>query len=515
MQEIELKLGLDETQERRLRNSKAVKALSQGPASTETLVSIYYDTPDHALRAEGIALRLRRAGGEWVQTLKSARSEITGGLSTPVEIEYPVEEQVLDLTRIPDHDLRERVIGLARPGLEPVAETRFRRTKHILELPQAGVEAELAIDKGTLSSGGVAESFVEAELELKSGPVSGLYDLACRIFPSGPIRFATASKSERALNLSGSCAGPSLRKARPVELDGSRPVEEAAIRILNEGLAHAAPNIVLVLESEVMEGPHQMRVGLRRLRSALSAFRPVLGREALAPIGNQAKILGAEAGRIRDLDVLAEEIVAGAAAGYPQEPGYQRLIDAIRVRREQVRTEVRKALLESELTLFPLQLAQFISNRGWIDGSDHDQTARLAQPVLPFARKVLDKRWKAVCRWGDVIEDLTIDERHEMRKEIKKLRYMVDAFRSLFDPEDVAAFTRFMKRLQKSFGALNDAAMTEMVLTEPNAPGCDDPVAQRAAGRIIGTLHAKSDALWPTAVRDWQALAEYGRFWRR
>ncbi len=87
MQEIELKLGLDEAQERRLRNSKAVKALSQGPASTETLVSIYFDTPDHALRAEGIALRLRRAGGEGAQSLKSARREITGGLSTPVEIE--------------------------------------------------------------------------------------------------------------------------------------------------------------------------------------------------------------------------------------------------------------------------------------------------------------------------------------------------------------------------------------------------------------------------------------------
>lgn len=515
MQEVELKLALDAAQERRLRTSKAVKALSRGPAKTEALWSIYFDTPGQALRAEGIALRLRRVGGEWVQTLKRKSGEMTGGLSQPVEIEYPVTGRNLDLTRIPDHDLREYVIGLARDGLSPVAETRFRRTSRILELPGSGVEAELAIDKGTLSSGGVTEAFVEAEIELKQGPVSGLYDLACQIFPSGPVRFATASKSERALNLSEGGESPAVRKARPVDLGGSRSVEEAAIRILGEGLSHAAPNIVLVLESDRMEGPHQMRVGLRRLRSALSAFRAVLGREALAPIEARAKMLGAEAGRIRDLDVLADEIVADAAAASPQEAGYRRLIAAIRERRAQVRGEVRKVLLERELALFPLELAQFISNRAWVDGSDHDQTVRLAQPVLPFARKALDKRWKAVRRWGDVIEDLTIDERHEMRKEIKKLRYMVDAFRTLFDAEQVAVFTRFMKRLQKAFGALNDAAMTEMVLMDANAPGCDDLAAQRAAGRVIGMLHAKSDALWPAAIRDWHMLAEFGRFWHR
>lgn len=515
MQEIELKLGLDAAQERRLRNSKAVRALSKGSAKTETLWSIYFDTPGYALRSEGIALRLRRVGGEWVQTLKRARGEMTGGLSKPVEIEYAVEGQHLDLTKIPDHDLREHVIGLAREGLSPVAETRFRRTKRILELPVAGVVAELAIDKGTLSSGGVSESFVEAEIELKAGPVSGLYDLACRVFPSGPVRFATASKSERALSLSMDNLLPELRKARPVDLTGCESAEEAAIRILSESLSHAAPNIALVLGSDTKDGPHQMRVGLRRLRSALSAFRPILGREALAPIGEQAKILGAEAGRLRDLDVLAEEIVAKEAQAHPHEPGYPLLIDAIRDRREQVRGSVRKALMRSEQSLFPLKLAQFIANRAWVDGSDHAQTVRLAQPVMPFARKVLDKRWKAVRRWGDVIEELTIDERHEMRKEIKKLRYVTDSFRSLFDPDEFATFNKSMKRLQKSFGALNDAAMVEIVLMDPDAPGRNDPAAQRAAGRVISTLQAKSDSLWPMAVDEWRSLAEFGRFWHR
>jgi len=254
MQEIELKLGLDAAQEKRLRSSAVVKELSEGPAVTESLWSVYYDTSDHALRAEGIALRLRRVRGEWVQTLKCATGKMANGLSSPVEIEYEVSGQNLDLTRITDHDLREHLIGLSRAGLAPVAETRFRRTSRMLALPDGSVRAEFAIDKGTLSSGGTSESFCEAEFELKEGTPSGLYDLARRVMTLGPIRFARASKSERALALSQPDLKPGLRKARPVDLSGVSGVEEAAILILTEGLSHAAPNIAMVLESDDING---------------------------------------------------------------------------------------------------------------------------------------------------------------------------------------------------------------------------------------------------------------------
>ena len=58
-----------------------------------------------------------------------------------------------------------------------------------------------------------------------------------------------------------------------------------------------------------------------------------------------------------------------------------------------------------------------------------------------------------------------------------------------------------------AFGALNDSAMAEMMLMQPDAPGTGDPDAARAAGRAIGHYLARSDALWPRAMDDWQALA--------
>jgi len=258
-----------------------------------------------------------------------------------------------------------------------------------------------------------------------------------------------------------------------------------------------------------------LRVALRRMRCAFSAFRPVLGRVALEELAATAQWIAEQAGNVRDLDVLAMEIVGPAAAAHPEEPGFEILVREIAERRENVRRTVRADLSTQRATAFGLKLGGFLTARGWLDPSDHDQTVRLAQPVGGFARKVLTKRWKAVSSYGQRIEELSIEDRHEMRKELKKLRYLLDAFRGLYPVEDVTRFMKAIKQLQTAFGALNDAAMAEMLLMASDAPGSSDPIAQRAAGRIIGQLLARSDHLWPQALSDWQVLTAIGPIWRR
>ena len=515
MREIELKLLLTEDQEKRLRQCQAVRDLADGPARTQVLRSIYYDTPDHALRKAGIALRLRRSGRQWIQTVKKATTRMAQGLSQPIEDECLVRGQNLTLSLIADDDLREEVLGLSRDGLAPVVETRFRRTARMLHLGQAQVE--LAIDKGDVVADSASAPLLEAELELKSGTPGDLYHLAGRIFDRGPIRFSDCSKSERALRLlSGEPeTDPALRKAQPVVLTQDMTVERAAHTILTEGLGHALPNVSRVIDSDDPGGPHQLRVGLRRLRSTLSAFRPVLGRAAVAPWGDAARTIAAQAGALRDMDVLAADLVDPLAARHPDEAGFARLQAAIHAKRLDTQSRVRAYLETPEVTAFGFGFAGFLAARGWLDPADHTQTLTLAQPIRPFAQAALSKRWKAVVAYGRRIGDLTIDERHEMRKEIKKLRYLVDQFRSLFDADAVADFTTHVKKLQKAFGALNDAAMAEILLMADDAPGGDDPVAARASGRIIGLLQARSDQLWPQAMQDWTALYAFGPFWKR
>ncbi len=516
MREIELKILLDPDSERRLQKAPALAALGEGPARAQTLHSIYYDTADQALRAEGIALRLRKKGRRWVQTVKKATTPITGGLAQPIEDEIPVQGQNLALSRIRPDDLREEVIGIARAGLVPVAETYLRRNARKLRAAN-GALVELAIDNGEVRAQGRTAALCEAELELIDGHPGDLYAIAEQLFTIGPVRFSNRSKSARALMLAetGRAIEPLWRqKSAPIALDPKMTSEGAAIRVLSECLGQVLANLPVTCLTDDVGGPHQLRVGLRRLRTAFTAFRPALGRDALAPAAETARQIAAEVGRLRDLDVLAGEMVGPAVKNYPSEPGFAILLAAIQQRREVVRDDVRAFLITPEATAFGFRTAGFLAGRGWLDPADLNQTARLARPVVKLARKALDRRWAALSSYGNRIGALSIDQRHEMRKEIKKVRYVTEIFRSLFDPEKAAAFRAALRELQDDFGALNDVAMAELLLLAPDAPGADNPAAQRAAGRLIGMAESEADRLWPQTVRDWQALAETGPFWR-
>jgi CHAD domain-containing protein len=170
------------------------------------------------------------------------------------------------------------------------------------------------------------------------------------------------------------------------------------------------------------------------------------------------------------------------------------------------------ALSGPETAAFILDLAGFVATRRWReDGAD---AAQLDFPTRKLAKKALDKRWKALKKRAKGVDTLSLEERHEMRKAIKKLRYVGEIFESLFPKARVERFRAALKSLQDDFGMLNDAAMVEAMLGGRDAPGAGDPGAQRAAGRLIGATGAEAAHLWPRAVADWRALAELGRFWR-
>ena len=508
MREIELKMLLAPEAAEQLFRSEALRDRAVGAPVTRQLENTYFDTPEADFRAVGIAVRLRKAERQWIQTVKKASGPMVNGLSSPIEAECSLEEPVLALDRIADHDLREQVIGLSRKGLSVVAETRFERRSHLLRAPLGG-RVELSVDRGELGANGRHAPFSEVELELLEGEAADLYALAEVLFPQGPVRFSNAPKSERArLVGEGAPDSPVLRKHRQVALSGDETVEEAAVRVLSENFAHAAPNLARLVDLDDPSGPHQLRVGLRRLRSALLAFRPALGRETVGVWAEQARDLAAEAGRLRDLDVL-NELIGTQANKASDEGGFVPLIKAIQQRRAAVRLDVRTTLIGPGPTAFCFGFPGFLARRSW----RRADTRKLDAPIVPFASRALAKRWKALLPYGARIDTLTVDERHEMRKELKKLRYVADAFQGLFDASAVAAFQKGVKRLQKAFGALNDSAMAERMLMAPEAPGAGDVSAQRAAGRVIGHLSAEADRLWPEAIHGWELLSARRPFW--
>ena len=177
MSEIELKFVLDERASSELWARVKASKLASGSPKTRTLRSIYLDTPDHALKKAGIALRLRRDGRRWIQTVKT-KAQLHGGLSQVGEVENPAPGGRVCLEAIPDAAVREEIIHRVNGApLQPVCETVIKRSACELSL-EDGTRAELAIDVGEIRAGERSAELREAEIELIDGSPGGLFDIA-------------------------------------------------------------------------------------------------------------------------------------------------------------------------------------------------------------------------------------------------------------------------------------------------------------------------------------------------
>lgn len=515
MIESELKITVDARTLGRLRRHPALAELRTAPRTTEALVSVYYDTPDHALAAAGVALRLRKIGRAWVQTIKrKAGGSGAAGFFSNRESERPAPGGRLVLDG-PDEDGALAAVAEAAAGapLSPVFETRVKRVAERLAVP--GGEVEVALDDGEIRAGDAAVPIREAEIELKAGEVEAVYAVARRLFETGPVRFSAMNKAARGYALArgeaAKVAGP--RRAGTLALDPEATVETVARDVLRDCLGQIADNLVVVAESDAEEGPHQLRVGLRRLRTALAVFGPSLGKPAMAPINAAARDLGRLVGQLRDADVLISEVVEPAAQGIDA-AARDALVAALEARRATIRETVRAALAGPETTGFLFDLGLFIEGRGWLAPSDYGQTERLAAPIADVAPEMLGKRHKTVRKAGKHIRKLDSEELHTLRKELKKLRYAVEMLGGLYPDAAVAPFLKPLKELQDAFGSLNDAAMGEAELTGENAPAPGDPAAQRGVGWVLGTWAGKVAADRPRLYERWDGLDDAEPFWR-
>lgn len=512
--ETELKILLDDAGLRALKRSAALSAMALCPPRRQSLHARYYDTDDGALGANRIALRVRREGRAWVQTVKAGHAP-SAGLSSVREVSCPAPGGRLVLEALPDAELRAAIAAAARGGeLAPRFETVMSRQLHRLASPCGGV-VELAIDTGEIRAGERTTSLIEAELELAEGDPGDLYAVAERLFPDGPLRFSRRSKAARGAALAGGGTAvdplPPVVHAAPIRLDPALTVEHAARDCLRGCLDQIAGNVPACLAHDGPEAPHQLRVGLRRLRTAFRLFRPVLDGPAMRALDAEARDLAVAVGALRDLDVLIDELAAPFAY---TDPGFERMLAALEDRRREVRAAVRMRLAEGRTTRLILKLGAFTEARGWLRSDDIAQSAALAAPVTGFAAEAVDHRWRKAAKLGAVVEDLQGDARHDLRKALKKLRYALEFTESLWSRKALKPFLKALRHLQEAFGALQDLTMAQALLTGPDAPAADDPAAQRAVGILLGHRGAEAEWLWRRTRKDWKALRTTARPWR-
>jgi triphosphatase len=232
---------------------------------------------------------VRKDGRRYYQTLKSDDAE--GLAAYRGEWQNPLRTGEPNLLLMPEGG-RAVLDGAVDPDdLRPVFATRVRRTVPRVETTDhAGRSSliEAALDFGGIEANGAKLPIAEVELELLEGSPEALYALALGLNALATLRLETRSKSVRGYALAAA-ASPAWHKAEPLALEADATVEQAIQAILRNCLQHWCANEAAALDGSDPEGVHQMRVAIRRLRSAFSLFGRLIDPAARARLSDQAK----------------------------------------------------------------------------------------------------------------------------------------------------------------------------------------------------------------------------------
>jgi inorganic triphosphatase YgiF len=510
MREIELKLEVGSDAIDALRRSPALQRHAEGRATTRQLRSLYFDTADLGLAEAGIALRVRRVGRSFVQTVKCDSLPVGGHLERK-EIEGPVPGEEPDLARLADPSLRAHIEQIRGDrALLPTIETEVRRLQRRLRF--GGSHIELALDEGCLRTRAGELPIRELELELLEGEPKALYELALELQQVAALRISLKSKDARGRALITGGADPP-RKATPLRLEPQASVDDALAELGKGCLEQILANWDVAYQGHDPEGVHQMRVGVRRLRSALSLFSKLLPEDALR---TELRWLGAELGGARDWDVFAEETIEPLQRRFSADPGLKRLRDEVRARLAESHTALRRALDDPRATRLALKLGAWVTGRGWREQPLSADSARLFAPARQVGAELLQRRARRVRRRGRDIAHRTLEERHALRIQVKKLRYAVEFLGGLYPDKDRARrYRRRLSALQESLGELNDGVTAERLLSEVLqrlGPEVDSDL-HRAVGFVAGVTARSAQDRDRDLPKCWKAFARLEPFW--
>ena len=513
-QEIELKLELDPADLNGLQQNPRIRELSTGRAETRQLRSVYFDTPALDLAARGIGLRVRTIGRQRIQTVKTRGGGGGGGLFVRGEFECPVVGDQPDLDAVSEPELRARLRSiLTGKTLAPIFETDMRRSRRVLR--DGATEWSCDLDVGEVRTATASAPICELELELRRGDPARLYDLALELLDSAALRPGTQSKADLGYALlTGVRPGP--RKAGPIVHDESPTLEVLIEAVVRSCLDQIASNALPACDGDDPEGVHQMRVGVRRLRSALSVFDTVLPALHLERLRTELKWLGGELGEARDLDVFSEEFLEPVFRVRCQDPALKRLRDEAAAMRREAQDRVRLAIRSPRYTRLLLDLGRWLARAEWRDQPQSASRALLFQPAQGFARKRLAKHRRRARRLGRNLAEAPIETKHQLRIQLKKLRYASEFFRGLYPDRAARRYLSRLSKLQDSLGHLNDVATAERQLSRilEHLGAEKTPAHERAAGFVEGWAARDADRGDRRLLKLWRGFERVRPFWK-
>ncbi|WP_234413737.1 CHAD domain-containing protein [Ideonella sp. A 288] len=460
----------------------AEMARGAAPPERTTLAAMYLDTDDRRLARAGMAWRLRREGRRWVQALKA------GGANALERFEHEVvrPDATHDASAHAGTPVGDRLLALLRQaradGVEPRVrfQTQVRRTSR--RVRTRGAVVEIAFDEGRLMSSGATATIREIEFELVSGSVVAMLALVERWRKRFGLVYDPRSKAERGDRLAEGSPYPVVRKAARPDYAGAANALQAYGTVVDECLSQITRNAIGLAEGDPaqrVEHLHQLRVGIRRLRSAARSFRGWVPAPPL-PLVAGLRGLFATLGRARDGDVMDKGVVAELAqVGAPPLtlPGVADTFDPVAALRS---TETQQMFLGwiAWRAALPAHAAPAVGEgvgegtaagrgpgradpppRARASGAEGDAKPSAKNQAAAFHRDAARRlrRWQALFAVDRAAFD-GLDEAslHALRKRIKRQRYAVEFFAPGLRRRAVDRYLIALADLQERMGELND-----------------------------------------------------------
>ena len=478
-------------------------ALERLGAVEAELATRYFDTPDRHLARAGVSLRLRRAGKAWEQTMKAP------GASAVDRHEDSVVRPGRWLEDGPPlapglHGKRwaraafRRALGEARPAPERfqlVCETTVRRLSTTVQA--LGAIVEVAFDRGEIRAGGRHQAICEVEYELKAGPREALIGFARRGVADHGLWLSTAAKWARGESLARGGPVPAV-KARPPALDPTM-----SDRVLLRAMVAACTDQIAANVGEIASGRvdeeavHQLRVGLRRLRTVLRELAgPALSfdRRVEMALDTAFRALGDYRDVYSVTSNMAGELVR---AGSP-EPVLA------------VVSPPDTAMLSARIRGRPFQEA-LLDVLAFTLRDPEDKGTPKPAGRRRLRRQVaarLDKLKAQLARGASHFGEFDELERHQVRKRLKRLRYLAELVGPLYLPGPVRRHLAALRPAQDALGHYLDLVVALRIARRAVAAG--DAKAWFNVGWLTGYAQPRVAAC-SEALRQ---AARAPRFWR-
>jgi triphosphatase len=483
--ETELKLRIASEQLARLKRHALLKAHTVSRPVTRRLYNIYYDTPKLQLHGSGMALRLRHAGRQWLQTLKGGGS-VQAGLHRRDEWEVPVNGPALELSGL-SADWDEHLPRSLRKRLRPVFVTDFSRSSRMLDFHGAGIE--LCIDQGEIGAEQRSIPVCELELELKSGEPRQLFELALALLEIVPFELEIVSKAEQGYRLLSGYAQHPVKDVAPV-VARTDALDDVLQALIWSCLQHFQGNLSGAMQhrdraDDGAEYLHQMRVALRRLRVVLRITEKIRADQQLAGLYREVSELCVELGRIREWDVFIAGTLQPMCTRIGGHAGLSALLMDCERRRAAAYASLRDAAQARELQRLLLRFAIWMNGDYWRQGARGQAAAGKPEGGKPdaekpgardFASRRLRKLAKRFARSGQQLESADAARLHALRIVAKKLRYSAEFFSRLFDQHRTAAYVTALGEVQDVLGQINDDAVAHRLLASMSSSLAENAV---------------------------------------